>query len=55
MYSAHGRDVEDPKSGVEDLVFSIKENPMPNPKERGYLMRIILYEAIELPEIDDEV
>jgi hypothetical protein len=47
-------DQEGPKNQVKDLKFSLPFNASPNPKERGYLLRVELYEGIELPDTNDE-
>jgi hypothetical protein len=52
LYSVMTMDHENPKSGTTDLKFSFPSNPAPSPKEKAYLLKIALYEGIELPDSD---
>jgi hypothetical protein len=53
LYSAITMEHENPKSGTNDLKFSFPSKPVPNPVEKSYRLKIALYEAIELPEIEE--
>jgi hypothetical protein len=53
FYSVTTCDDENPKSGTKDLKFSFPANPSPNVKEKAYMLKVALYEGIELPEFDE--
>lgn len=53
LYSISSYNEENPKSGIKDLKFSFPSHPSPNVKEKGYLLKIALYEGIELPDFDE--
>jgi len=53
LYQVTTHDEEKPKSGTKDLVFRFPQNPSPSVPERAYLLKIALYEGVELPEFDN--
>jgi hypothetical protein len=53
LYSVTTHDEENPKSTSTDLKFSFPSNPAPYPKEKAYLLKVALYEGIELPEFEE--
>lgn len=52
LYSVTTHDQENPKSGTKDLKFSFPANPSPSVVEKGYRLKIALYEGVELPEFE---
>lgn len=52
LYNISSKNEEAPKSGSKDIKFTFPSRPSPNPKERSYVLKIALYEGIELPERD---
>lgn len=53
LYSISTNNEENPKSGTTDIQFSFPSKPSPNPKEKGYLLKVALYEGVELPEMEE--
>lgn len=53
LYSITTADEDKPKSCTKDLKFSFPSKPSPNPKEKAYLLKIALYEGIELPDLEE--
>ena len=54
FYSVTTMDDEKPRCVTKDLKFSFPSNPTPNIKEKAYLLKVALYEGIELPEAREE-
>ena len=52
LYNISSHDEEKPRSGTKDLKFSFPQNPVPYPKEKAYLLKVALYEGVELPEFE---
>lgn len=53
LYNMSSKNEEAPKSGTKDIKFIFPSRPSPNPKERSYTLKIVLYEGIELPDRDE--
>jgi hypothetical protein len=53
LYSVGSHNEDKPKSKAKDLKFSFPSLPSPNPKERSYMLKIALYEGLELPEFEE--
>ena len=50
LYQVTTHDQEKPKSGTKDLKFTFPSHPSPNVKEKAYLLKVALYEGMELPD-----
>jgi hypothetical protein len=53
LYTVISADDENPKSGTKDLKFKFPSNPSPSVKEKAYLLKVALYEGVELPDLDE--
>ena len=53
LYGVTTHDEENPKSCTNDIKFSFPSHPSPNVKEKAYLLKVALYEGIELPELEN--
>jgi len=53
LYGVTTHDEEKAKSEVTDLVYSFPSNPAPNPQEKQYMIKVALYEGVELPDVDN--
>lgn len=53
LYNIGSNDQENPKSLTQDIKFNFPSKPSPNPREKAYLLKVALYEGIELPEFEE--
>lgn len=53
LYSIASHDEEKPRSGTKNIKFNFPQNPSPNPKEKAYLLKVALYEGVELPDFEE--
>jgi len=53
LYSVTTADDENPKSGTKDLTFKFPSHPSPSVREKAYLLKVALYEGVELPDVEE--
>jgi hypothetical protein len=51
LVSINTSDSDNPKTKIRDLKFDVTTNPSPNVKVKSYLLKIALYEGLEIPEL----
>ena len=53
LYGITTHNQDNPKTLTQDIEFKFPRKPSPNAKERTYLLKVALYEGIELPDFDE--
>lgn len=51
LYKVSTKDDENPRTFTKELKFDLAMNPSPAVPVKSYLLKVALYEAVELPEL----
>jgi hypothetical protein len=54
LYSIETQNSENPRTIRKDLKFDVRSNPSPNVRVKSYILKLALYEGVELPVTDKE-